>query len=127
MVDLPAPDRPVNHSTAGFWFFSAACASRRDVERLPMDVLRAAQREVQHARRDRGVGQLVDQDEAAERRGLSRRARTRAAGRSRGCATPIALSSSVLAARCSMRVDVDLVFRRAGPSRVTVCVPSFSQ
>ena len=26
MVDLPAPDRPVNHSTAGFWFFSAACA-----------------------------------------------------------------------------------------------------
>jgi hypothetical protein len=21
MVDLPAPERPVNHSTAGFWFF----------------------------------------------------------------------------------------------------------
>ena len=28
MVDLPEPDSPVNHSTAGFWFFSAACASR---------------------------------------------------------------------------------------------------
>ena len=28
MVDLPAPERPVNHSTAGFWPFSAACVSR---------------------------------------------------------------------------------------------------
>src|SRR3546814_9664541 len=32
-----------------------------------MDILRAAQAEVQHARRDRRVGDLVDQDEAAER------------------------------------------------------------
>ena len=28
MVDLPEPDSPVNHSTAGFWFLSSACASR---------------------------------------------------------------------------------------------------
>ena len=28
MVDLPAPDRPVNHSTAGFCPFSAAWVSR---------------------------------------------------------------------------------------------------
>jgi hypothetical protein len=28
MVDLPAPDRPVNQSVAGFWFFRLACASR---------------------------------------------------------------------------------------------------
>ena len=28
MVDLPAPDRPVNHSTAGFWPLSAAWVSR---------------------------------------------------------------------------------------------------
>ena len=31
-----------------------------------MDILRAAQAEVQHARRDGGVADLVDQDEATE-------------------------------------------------------------
>ena len=36
-----------------------------DLDRLPVDVLRAAQREVQQARADRVVGQAVDQDEAA--------------------------------------------------------------
>ena len=38
MVDLPAPDRPVNQSTQGFWPFSAARAPLVDVERLPVDV-----------------------------------------------------------------------------------------
>ena len=28
MVDLPEPDRPVNHSTRAVWPFCAACASR---------------------------------------------------------------------------------------------------
>ena len=28
MVDLPEPESPVNHNTAGFWFLSRACASR---------------------------------------------------------------------------------------------------
>ena len=46
MVDLPAPDRPVNHSTHGFWPFSARARRLVDVERLPVDVLRAPQREV---------------------------------------------------------------------------------
>ena len=50
---------------------------------------------------DGGVGELVDQDEAAERAVLARRARRRSACRSRSLATPMALSSSVLAARCS--------------------------
>ena len=36
-----------------------------DLDRLPVDVLRAAQREVQQPRADRVVGQPVDQDEAA--------------------------------------------------------------
>ena len=67
MVDLPAPDRPVNHSTAGFWPFMRGVRLAADVEMLPVDVVRAAQREVEHARGDRRVGQLVDQDEAAER------------------------------------------------------------
>jgi hypothetical protein len=38
MVDLPEPDRPVNHRTAGFWPFSAARACLFDVQRLPVDV-----------------------------------------------------------------------------------------
>ena len=38
-----------------------------DVCGLPVDVLRTAQREVKHPRRDGGVADLVDQDEAAER------------------------------------------------------------
>src|SRR3546814_7059466 len=37
-----------------------------DVGRLPMHILRAAEAEVQHARGDGRVGELVDQDEAAE-------------------------------------------------------------
>src|SRR3546814_10988097 len=37
------------------------------VERLPMDILRAAQAEVQHPRTDGRIGQLVDEDEPAER------------------------------------------------------------
>ena len=28
MVDLPELERPVNHNTAGFWFFSLARCSR---------------------------------------------------------------------------------------------------
>ena len=38
-----------------------------DLQGLAVDVERPAQREMEHARRDRGVGQLVDQDEPAER------------------------------------------------------------
>ena len=49
MVDLPAPDRPVNHSTAGLLCFSRARSARADGEVLAMDVGRAAQAEVDHA------------------------------------------------------------------------------
>ena len=38
-----------------------------DVERLPMDVLRAAQAEIDHPRGNRAAGQFVDQDEAPKR------------------------------------------------------------
>jgi hypothetical protein len=51
IVDLPAPDRPVNHSTQGRCPFSAARAGATSSV-LPVDVVRAAQREVQHARAD---------------------------------------------------------------------------
>ena len=39
---------------------------RCDVDRLPVDVVRAAQREMQHARADRRIRHAIDQDEAAE-------------------------------------------------------------
>ena len=52
MVDLPEPDRPVNHSTAGFWPFSSARALLVHVERLPMHVGGAAQAEIDHAGAD---------------------------------------------------------------------------
>ena len=65
MVDLPEPDRPVNHSTAGFWPFMAGARLLVHVQRLPMHIGRAAQAEIDHARADRGVGEAVDQDEAA--------------------------------------------------------------
>ena len=77
MVDLPAPDRPVNHSTAGFWPFSVGVRLAADVEVLAVDVERPAQREMEHPACDRRIGQLVDQDEAAERPvGLDPRLRT---------------------------------------------------
>ena len=38
-----------------------------DVEMLAMDVERAAKREMDHPACDRGIGQLVDQDETAQR------------------------------------------------------------
>ena len=75
MVDLPAPDRPVNHSTAGFWPLSAGVGLAADVQMLAMDVERAAKREVEHPAADRRVGQLVDQDEPAERPVGARRLR----------------------------------------------------
>ena len=65
MVDLPEPDRPVNHSTAGFWPFMRGAGRLVHVQRLPMDIGGAAQAEIDHAGADRGVGEAVDQDEAA--------------------------------------------------------------
>ncbi len=53
------------HARPGCWPLSAARASRVDVERLPVDVLGPAQREVEQPGADGGVGQPVDEDEAA--------------------------------------------------------------
>ena len=56
MVDLPAPERPVNQRTKAFWSFCAARARPVDPDRLPMDVLRPAQREMDDAGGNRLVG-----------------------------------------------------------------------
>ena len=65
MVDLPAPDRPVNHSTHGFCALMRGAGGLVDLGRLPVDVGRAAQREVDHPAADRRIGDAVDQDEGA--------------------------------------------------------------
>ena len=48
MVDLPAPDRPVNHSTAGRWPLSAAWVSRLTSRCWRWMLLRSPKREVEH-------------------------------------------------------------------------------
>ena len=65
MVDLPEPDRPVNHRIAGFWCLSAARSALPIKQRLPVDVGAAAQPERDHAGADGLVGEAVDEDEGA--------------------------------------------------------------
>src|SRR3546814_8426007 len=76
-----------------------------------MDILRAAQAEVQHPRRNGRVGQLVDQDEAAERAivgiGLEH---DRLVGRNLDHADAVQVQR--LGRQMVERVDVDLIFRR---------------
>ena len=65
IVDLPAPDRPVNQTMAGFCLFSAARSRLADEERLPVDVGAAPQPEGDHAGADGMIGEAVDDDEGA--------------------------------------------------------------
>ena len=67
MVDLPAPRQAGEPQHRRLLALQPGMGLAADVERLPMDILRPPQREVQHARRDRRIAELVDQDEAAER------------------------------------------------------------
>ena len=109
MVDLPEPDRPVNHSTTGLWPFSVSRSARLISSGLRVDVGRAAQAELDHAGADRGVGVAVDQDEGA---GV---AVVRVGVEGDRCSTvdrlqkPISFSASVLRGQVLERVDVDLV------------------
>ena len=75
-----------------------------------MDVLRAAQREVDHAGADRGVGEAVDQDERAGLAALLRTGRRRSAWSSDTLQMPISFSSSFFAARCSSVLTLTLYF-----------------
>ena len=69
MVDLPAPRQAGEPQHRRLLALQPGVGFAADVERLPMDVLRPPKGEVQHARGDGGVGELVDQDEAAQRAG----------------------------------------------------------
>ena len=65
IVDLPAPDRPVNHRIAGRWCLSARARLAGYRQVVAMDIGRAAQAVGDHARRRGFVGEAVDQDEGA--------------------------------------------------------------
>ena len=67
MVDLPAPRQAGEPQHRRLLALERGMRFAADVEVLAVDVERAAQREVEHPAGDRGVGQLVDQDEPAER------------------------------------------------------------
>ena len=124
MVDLPEPDRPVNHSTAGFWPFGLGARILVHVERLPMDVGRAPQTEIDHAGADRRIGEAVDQDEAARVAVLV--IGIEGDGLRRG---DIAVADFVqmqgLAGQMVERVDVDLVLQFGDLDAGTVVVPIF--
>ena len=66
MVDLPAPDKPVNHNTHGFWLGERGARLLVHIDGLPVDVGGAPQGEVDDAHADGAVGEAVDDDEAAE-------------------------------------------------------------
>ena len=67
MVDLPEPDRPVNHRQRGVLALDRGARGLVDVEQLPVDVAGATQGEIERAGGDGGIALAVDQDEAAER------------------------------------------------------------
>ena len=110
MVDLPEPERPVNHRMVGFWPALAARERLVHVERLPMDVGGAAQGEIDQPHADRVVGEAVDDDEAAEMAVL-------VIGREGDGAVEIEIADADLVEAQRLRrdmlqrVDVDLVFR----------------
>jgi hypothetical protein len=101
----------VNHSTPGLVAVHAHARALVDFQRLPVDVLRAAQREVQHAGADGLVAQPVDDDEAAHvavlRVGVER---DRAIEREHAHAGLVELQR--LGGEVLERVDVDQVLRR---------------
>ena len=111
MVDLPAPDRPVNHSTLGFCEFCRARETPVDVDGLPMDVLRTAQREIKHAGTDGAVSQSVDQDESAQRRilriGIERNRQIKLE-----LADANVVEFQALGRLLLERIDIDLVLQR---------------
>ena len=127
MVDLPAPERPVNHSTQ-----ASGPSARRAAGLLTSSACQwmfCARRSAkcEHAGADGVVGDAVDQDEAAGVAVVRRRDRRRSAGRGCRLQTPISLSSSVARRQVLQRVDVDLVLERARPWRSRCAVPILSR
>ena len=65
MVDFPAPESPVNQSTHGPLHLQRRADVLGDRQRLLPHIETAAQSKIHGAGGDRGVGEAVDQDEAA--------------------------------------------------------------
>ena len=66
MVDFPAPERPVNHSTHGRLRLQLGARLLVDIEQRASARFASAGGEVQHTGANRVVGQAVDQNEATE-------------------------------------------------------------
>ena len=122
MVDLPEPESPVNHSTQGSWPLRLGAGLRVHVERLPMDVGRAPETELDHAGADRRIGEAVDDDETA---GVAIFA-IGIEGEGFGC-REIAIADLVELERARRdvleRVDVDLVLERRDLTRRRTGLP----
>ena len=65
MVDLPAPDSPVNQTIAGVWCFSAARSALPISSGCQWMIGSPPQAEIDHAGADSMVGEPVDDDEGA--------------------------------------------------------------
>ena len=113
IVDLPAPDRPVNQRMAGFCCFERRALGLADQQRLPVDVGAAPQPEGDHAGADGVVGEPVDDDERAGLAGSPRRDRTRPESPVDRLQKPMSLRPSVCAARCS-RVLTSILYLMRG-------------
>ena len=130
MVDLPAPDRPVNHSTAGFWPFSVACVSRLTSRcwRWMLSALRSAKWSMPQATVAL-VSLSMRMKPPSTRLGLDPSASKGSNVISRSvvtCATPIALRPRLGAARCSSVLTLISYFG-CWTVAVTVWVASLSQ
>ena len=103
--------KPGEPQHSGLLVLEARMHGAINIDSLPMHVLRAAQREVEHARSDGAVGQLVDQDEATERAAFSISFEDDGLV---GCNFGDADSIQLQRLGCQMlhRVDVDLIFGR---------------
>ena len=120
MVDLPAPDRPVNHSTAGFWSFSAACVSRLTSSACQwMLCARRSAKWSMPAPTVALVSLSIRMKPPSTRLGVDVRVvgleHDRPVGRDLGDADLVQLQR--LGREMLQRVDVDLVLGLAGPSR----------
>jgi len=124
MVDLPAPDRPVNHRMQAVWLLRLAREALPISSACQWMFSRAAQREIDEPRADRVVGHAVDQDEAAHllvvRIGIEGDGLIEI-----DIADADLVELELLGRQMLERIDIDLVFRmaRARPAR-SWCRPS---
>ena len=125
IVDLPEPERPVNHKIFGFWFLSAACASR--VMSVACQWTFCARRKEKCSMPAATVALVILSIRINPPKTWLLAYGSNTIGLSVNIsATPMAFSSNVFAARCSILFTLT-VYLGDCTLADTVCVPSFSQ